>query len=303
MRTSADVLPVGIEKEKYFLIRDNMMKIEKDIDVMPVAQIEPALVQSFKKAIDYIVFPHANVLTFGSGTGMLSSFAAARAQKVWCVESNPLHARESQRLQEINGNAGKMEIVCRDSSEYLPPEPVDVVICDMIHAAIILENNINAMESFKKRYIKRFGASLPRMVPTAILMAVQPLQQNYSFDGFSTPMAIIQDAPANLSGAVVMATSQLFGINDMDKDTSQDVAWEGNFVIENNGTVNSLQFIRKKVLAIVKETMTTIDCPNQYISFPLEKPINVLIGETLKISFVYRSVDHITSLQVNLLRS
>ena len=58
--------------------------------------------QPFKAAIDHVVKPGAKVLELGGGTGVLSWFAAAKAEKVWCVEFNPDLVKESKKLLAMN---------------------------------------------------------------------------------------------------------------------------------------------------------------------------------------------------------
>jgi protein arginine N-methyltransferase 1 len=256
--------------------------------------------QPFKAAIDFVVKPGAKVLELGGGTGVLSWFAAAKADKVWCVEYNPDLVKEAKKLLALNPGGEKVEVVHADAFEYLPPEPVDVVICEMIHVAMLREKQVEMMESFKPRYLKRFGGPLPILVPTAVLMAVQPLQQEYTFEGYYAPIVQIQDLVGTLPGTVEMARPELYSILDFTQDTSQDIAWEGDFVIEYNGTVNALRFITKNVLAIVPEKSSTIDWLNRYMSFPLDKPVNVLVGEKLRVRFHYRAGGLITSLQETL---
>jgi predicted RNA methylase len=256
--------------------------------------------QPFKAAIDHVVAPGAKVLELGGGTGVLSWFAAAKAEKVWCVEYNPDLVRESKKLLALNPNGEKVEVVHANAFEYLPPEPVDVMICEMIHVAMLREKQVEMVESFKARYRQRFGGRLPVMVPTAVLMAVQPLQQEYNFEGFHAPIVQVQELSGNLPGTIEMAKPELYSILDFTQPTSQDIAWEGKFVVDYDGTVNALRFITKNVLAIVLETSSTIDWLNRYMSFPLAQPVQVRAGETLRVRFHYRTGGLITSLQETL---
>ena len=147
---------------------------------------------NFKAAIDHLVFAGAKVLELGGGTGVLSCFAAAQASKVWCVEFNPDLVAESRRFLALNPNGHKVEVIHADAFEYLPPEPVDVVICEMIHVAMLREKQVEMIESFKQRYSRKFGSRLPVFIPEAVIMAVQPLQQDYDFFGFYAPIIQFQ---------------------------------------------------------------------------------------------------------------
>ncbi len=109
--------------------------------------------QSFKAAIDHVVFSGAKVLELGGGTGVLSWFAAQKAEKVWCVEFNPDMVDEARRLLGKNAYGHKVEVVHADAFEYLPPEPVDIVICEMIHVAMLREKLMEVIDNFKQRYL------------------------------------------------------------------------------------------------------------------------------------------------------
>ncbi|HEX8955161.1 MAG TPA: methyltransferase domain-containing protein, partial [Burkholderiaceae bacterium] len=185
----------------------------------------------FKAAIEHVVQPGAKVLELGGGTGVLSWFAAAKAEHVWCVEHNPELVREARKMLAMNEHGAKVEVVHADAFAYLPPEPVDVVICEMIHVAMLREKQIEMMESFKSRYAARFGGPLPKLIPTAVLMAVQPLQLDYRFEGYYAPIVQVQEF-TNDAATVEMARPELYSLLDFTQPMTQDIAWEGEFVIE-----------------------------------------------------------------------
>ena len=252
---------------------------------------------NFKAAIDHVVFPGAKVLELGGGTGVLSWFAAAKAEKVWCVEFNPELVAEARKLLAGNANGHKVEVVQADAFTYLPPEPVDVVICEMIHVAMLREKQIEVMESFKQRYLERFGGPLPVLVPTAVIMAVQPLQKNYTFEGYFAPIVQVEELVRTTPGILELARPAVYSIFDFTQPTPMDIQWQGRVQIETNGTVNALRFITKNVLALQVELGTTIDWLNRYMSFPLTTPVGVQAGDCLQISFHYRAGGLISSLQ------
>ena len=254
--------------------------------------------KNFKAAIEYAVFPGAKVLELGGGTGVLSWFAAANAEKVWCVEFNPDLVAESRRLLALNKNGHKVEVVHADAFEYLPPEPVDVVICEMIHVAMLKEKQIEMMESFKRRYLEKFGGPLPVFIPEAVVMAAQPLQQEYDFEGFNAPIMQIQDF-GPLPDTVEMAQPAVYSLLDFNQTMDLTIGWEGSFTIERSGTVNAMRFITKNVLAVVTEKSTTLDWLNRYLALPLDKPVKVVAGDTLHVQFQYRAGASIQSLQAS----
>ena len=254
----------------------------------------------FKSAIDYVVKPGAKVLELGGGTGVLSWFAATKAEKVWCVEFNPDLVREARKMLAQNRNGHRIEVVHADAFEYLPPERVDVVICEMIHVGMLREKQVEVIESFKQRYLQHFGAPLPLFLPEAIIMAVQPMQQEYDFEGFYAPIVQFQENTAIHPGTLELAQPAVYSVIDFNQPTDMTFRFDGTFLIERSGSVNALRFVTKNILAVVDERSTTIDWLNYYMSLPLENPVQARAGDILCVSFQYRAGGSIPSLQAAL---
>lgn len=252
--------------------------------------------RNFKAAIDHVVFPGAKVLELGGGTGVLSWFAAAKASRVWCVEFNPDLVSEARKMLALNANGHKVEVIHADAFEYLPPEPVDVVICEMIHVGMLREKQVQVIEAFKERYRARFGNRMPVFIPEAVVMAVQPLQQKYDFYGFHAPIVQFQDHVAH-PGTMELAAPSVYSILDFAQATDTLIRWDGSFRMERGGLLNGLRFITKNVLAILTQQSSTIDWLNHYMVLPLAEPMNVQAGDTINISFQYRAGGSIPSLQ------
>jgi type I protein arginine methyltransferase len=255
---------------------------------------------SFQEAIAYAVKPGMKVLELGGGTGVLSFFAAQQADKVYTVEFNPDLVREARRFLAMNPNGHKVEVIHADAFEYLPPEPVDVVICEMIHVAMLREKQVAVIEAFKQRYLEKFGGPLPLFMPEAVVMAVQPLQQHYEFNGFYAPIVQFQDTGVAYPGTIELSAPAVYSVLDFAEPVDSLIAWSGSFAIAQDGTLNALRFVTKNVLSIVQERGTTIDWLNHYMTMPLAKPIDVVAGDVIAVSFQYRAGASLPSLQATL---
>ena len=99
--------------------------------------LDEARMSSFREAIEYLTPPNATVLELGGGTGVLSHFAAQKASQVWCVERNPELVAAARKFLEINNSGRCVEVIQADARDFLPPERVDVVICEMLHVALV----------------------------------------------------------------------------------------------------------------------------------------------------------------------
>ncbi|MFC0251913.1 methyltransferase domain-containing protein [Massilia consociata] len=255
---------------------------------------------SFKSAIHYAVRPGAKVLELGGGTGVLSFFAAQQAERVYCVEFNPDMVREARKFLAMNPNGHKVEVIHADAFEYLPPEPVDVVICEMIHVAMLREKQVEVIESFKRRYLAKFGGPLPVFLPEAVIMAAQPISQEYDFEGFHAPIVQFQETGVVYPGTVELAQPAVYSLIDFSQPVDTVFAWEGAIMVEKSGMLNAMRFITKNVLAIVQEESNTIDWLNHYMTLPLAQPVRVQAGDLLHVAFQYRAGGSIPSLQASL---
>lgn len=252
---------------------------------------------NFKAAIDHVVFEGAKVLELGGGTGVLSYLAATSASKVWCVEFNPDLVAESRRFLALNPNGYKVEVIHADAFEYLPPEPVDVVICEMIHVAMLREKQIEMIEAFKQRYLQKFGGLLPIFIPEAIIMAVQPLQQGYDFHGYYAPIIQFQRPQIVQHESIELAAPVVYSTLDLSQPTSREIQWQGSFILTHDGTVNALRFITKNILAMLHEQAATIDWLIDYLVLPLESSVDGKAGDVLQVSFSYLAGGSIRSLE------
>jgi len=61
-----------------------------------------------------------------------------------------------------------------------------------------------------------------------------------------------------------------------------------------------MRFITKNILAVVPEQSSTIDWLNHYMTLPLPKPMDVLAGDIIDVSFAYRAGGSIPSLQASI---
>ncbi|MFC4933014.1 methyltransferase domain-containing protein [Massilia sp. GCM10023247] len=255
---------------------------------------------AFQAAIKHAVRPGMKVLELGGGTGVLSYFAAQQAERVYCVEFNPDLVREARRFLAMNPNGHKVEVIHADAFDYLPPEPVDIVICEMIHVAMLREKQVAVIEAFKARYLAKFGGPLPVFMPEAVVMAVQPLQQSYEFNGYYAPIVQFQDTGVAYPGTMELAVPAVYSMLDFAGPVDSLIAWRGNFTIEQDGCLNALRFVTKNILSIDEARATTIDWLNHYMCLPLARPLDVVAGDVVEVAFTYRAGASIPSLQASI---
>jgi predicted RNA methylase len=268
-------------------------------DVIPIQYhfnmlSDGARMDGFHRAIQLAVQPGTKVVDLGGGTGVLSWFAAAQgAAHVWCVEMLPEMAAAARAALDDNEHGDRVEVVNVDANAFLPPEPVDVVLCEMLHTGLLREKQLQVIGSFKRRYLERFGGPLPRFVPEATLQAVQPVQQDFEYFGYRTATPIFQDARVTQPRTVELGGPVLFQQFTYDGALPERCAMRKALPITADGVFNALRMITKNVLAIDPATGQTADWIMGYLVVPVPTPIVVHAGDAPSVAFGYRPGDEL----------
>jgi len=259
--------------------------------------VQEQRIGAFEKAIAYAVKPGMKVVELGGGTGVLSFFAArAGASKVWCVERIPHVAQAAKKFIAANNMSNRVEIVECDANAFLPPEPVDVVVCEMLHTAMLREKQLTVIDGFKKRYLAKFpGQPLPRFVPEAAILAMQPVYANYEFHGYNAAVPMFVDA-SNEDRVHDLAEPAIYSMFQYEGDYSNHFEVDHCATIEHHGVINALRFKTKNLVAIVAEQKRSIDWDMYDLVIPLAKPVEVAPGDVIRIRFRYDGGDSLLAL-------
>ncbi len=256
---------------------------------------DDARVLAFKDALARVVPAGGRVLELGSGTGILSFFASQLANGVIAVEFNPAMVRASQSMLDRNRATDKVTVVQADAQDFLPTEPVDVVVCEMLHSALLREKQLEVLKGFKARYVARFG-HLPRFVPEASILAVELLHQDYNYQGFEAPLPLFQDAALPASRSRSMSSVAEYATIDYASDFQDGFDSALRMVVSGPGRVNAVRFITKNLLAILPASGSSIAWNNQHLVLPLKDHLSVEAGATVELRFSYAAGASIESL-------
>jgi predicted RNA methylase len=249
---------------------------------------DKARIAGFRSAINHVVKPGDIVLELGSGTGVLSFYAAEKASKVYSVEYNLELAEESRRLLRLNPNEERIEVIHADAFEYIPPEPVDAVICEMLHVGLLREKQLAMIASFKSRYQLRFkDLPLPKFIPTAVIQAVQPIQHDFRFEGYYAPLIMFQDPYVDDPRTTILGDAVIYHQLLYEQPYDLSCRCSENMCFTAEGTFNAIRIITKNILAIEPKTQAIIDWHNLYLIVPLKQEISVRAGQRMAINFDY----------------
>lgn len=256
---------------------------------------------SFIDAIAAVVRPGMHVLELGAGTGVMSFFAAQQGARVTAIEREPgVYAAARKALAGSVGDA--VTLIHADARDFLPDTPVDVVICEMMHVGQLREKQIEVIDSFKKRYLERFGGPLPRFLPEACVQAVQPVEQDFTFFGYTMPAPLFQsafhDQPRTRPMADPQLFSQFFYSDEIPTEMSADLA----FTAQSAGTINGIRVVTKNLLVAGwgrQNVPAGVDWLMGYLVVPLAEPVFAAAGQRVNLTFSYLAGEEITALMAS----
>lgn len=97
------------------------------------------------------------VYDLGTGSGILSSWAAPLARFVYAVEKDPLTAKLAQKNLKSFKN---VSVLVNDARNINFSENADLIICEMMDTALIEEEQVPVLNSVRK-YLKEKGDIIP----------------------------------------------------------------------------------------------------------------------------------------------
>jgi len=254
----------------------------------------------FHEAIDKLVPLGAHVVELGGGTGILSFLAAKRARKVTMIERLPHVAATARRLLAANGVSDKVTVVEGDARRFVPDEPADVVICEMLHAALVREKQIEVVKAFKAGHVAQFGLAVPLFIPEATILGVQPIFQPYDFHGYYAPVPFFFEAGVPGVNTVEMGEPKVYSVIDYREAFPESFSVEERLTADRAGTINALRFITKNPVGIFAAEGRSADWHMPYMSLALPYPIPVEAGSSIRVRFQYDAGASVESLQASI---
>jgi predicted RNA methylase len=138
---------------------------------------------AYRDAIQRTVRPGDVAFDASAGTGILALVAAeAGASRVYAVELDPTLAAALRQTVDRNGYEPVVEVIEGDALTVDPPEPVDVVVSDLIDTGLLDELQVPVANSLHRRGIV---GPPTRSSPRAYHAAIEIAYCDYSYYGFS----------------------------------------------------------------------------------------------------------------------
>lgn len=237
-------------------------------------------VSIFKEAITQKA--HGITYDLGTGSGILASFAAPYAEKVYAFEINPLVIKKySEELLKAHEN---ITIIEADTTDYAFVEKPDVIICEMLDTALIDEQQVPAINN-ALHYTKKDTIIIPKSTCDTIQV------------GFSNRSHITYKEDEN---TIFKSFSEEIKYNTVDfsKQTNPEFEKDIKMTVNKSGQLNSLL-----ITTYTSVTEDLITGPTPMLNPPLLIPVKTLEvkeSETIIINIKYTMGGGLNTIKANI---
>jgi predicted RNA methylase len=239
-------------------------------------------VQYFRDAIRRTVRAGDVVVDAGSGTGLLGLFAAqAGAARVYCLELNPEYIAVIEQNARRNGLGERIVALNVDATRCDLPEPVDVLISEVISAGFFYEPQLQIINNLR-RFLKPGGAIVPMAMKNYIelISAQEELYGlTFNFDARFTEL----DGDRSLTGSALYLATEFQDLLD------PAIISRVRVVTTDSGTANAV----KVTYDIRFADGVCADKPTDFLLNPqiifLPEPVSLLVDNAYDIALRYHA--------------
>jgi len=141
------------------------MAFYDDIDVHRRVVGDDVRTRAFFESITATVSPGDVVLDVGSGSGILSLFAAqAGASRVYAVDRAPAAAALARRLIADNSMQDRIQIIVGEAERVALPTRVNVLVSEWLGVYGVDENMLGSVLAARDRWLESDGTLIPGAV-------------------------------------------------------------------------------------------------------------------------------------------
>lgn len=260
------------------------MDVFSNLQVAGECLLDVKRTKAFEKAIYNTVKEGDIVLDGGTGSGILSLFAAkAGAKKVYAVELAPDLFKMAQQNVKANKLEGKIECINADMKDIVIADKIDVFVCEMLDTGLIAEQQCQAVNNLHERGIITENT---KIIPNKIYAYLELIRYDFEFYSFKMPF-IIQARNFGVTSRIKKRFCSPFCYKtfDLTTITEESVDSHSNLSITSHGRPNAILLTSAIDLA-GKKIFGTTDM-NMPVVIPIDE-FDVMRGETVDLSIKYQ---------------
>jgi predicted RNA methylase len=208
------------------------------------------------------------VYDLGTGSGILSSWAAPLARFVYAVEKDPSTAQLAKNNLKSFKN---VSLMVNDARNTIFPENADLIICEMMDTALIDEDQVPVLNSVRK-YLKENG----EIIPCGVFNGVEAITSNIGYPTYQE---------GKTPHHKLLSKLIIYDKIDFKKHISENVEYQINIPFNVEGIISGI-----KITTFTLLTSQIICGPTPMMNPPILAPTNQLKvnnGENIILNLEY----------------
>lgn len=158
------------------------MEIWSNTDFPYMCLRDKSRTEKFRQVISKVINKQDTVLDIGSGSGILSFFAAeAGAKKVFAVEIDHLLADSLRKSIKLNNLSDVIEVFEGNVLDIKLPKNVNVLIAEIIETGLIDELQIPVLNTLRKKGVITYKT---RLIPAGYTTFLQLVNSDNEYYGY-----------------------------------------------------------------------------------------------------------------------
>lgn len=240
--------------------------------------------KAFEAAIRNKVNKGDIVMDAGTGSGIMALFAARTgAQKVYAVEVDPEVVLLAKNSFRSNREGENISLIQSDLTKLEFDKPVDVLIMELLDTGLINELQAQAINSLRDKGVIN---DKTKLIPERADCAVQLIEYDFSFYGFTMPMIVQARNHGTLSHIKnKLSRTVVYKEIDFNKKVDTKVAAELVVPIQKEGLLNSV-LLRTKIILDKNIYLWETTDMNMPVIMPIT-PLNVAKGDNVLVKISY----------------
>jgi predicted RNA methylase len=264
------------------------MKIWSDTEYVYRCLADEQRTVAFKAAIEAAVKPGQVVLDVGTGSGIMSMFAAkSGARRVYAVEVGKYLSKVSKQIFQESDFADKivpLQIEARELELSMIEKP-DVVVCEQVTTGLIGEPQGPVINALKRSGIVD---SATVIIPAAIATSISLVQADFNFYGVELKFPIFVDYFTKSFDKRYQARSAEKAAHAVtfSEDFSENVMIEETVEVSQAGRVNGVMLTSRTNFTNVPDGLGACISYCQPVILPL-KDLNLSEGAKVQVSIEF----------------
>lgn len=259
------------------------------IDFVVMCLLDKERTIAFEKSIQNSVRPGSVVVELGTGSGILSLFAArSGAKKVIAVEYDPYVAEVAKKNIKSNGYDHIIEVVIADARNHTFPEGTyfDVVIAEMLTTGMVDEFQVQGINNLHQR---KFVDENTIFIPSVQKTFAQMCSVDFKAYGFKMEMVThvwrfyreVLEYPITRLGEIQEINSV-----DFSRETPETTKQTVSITISETAYANAIYLTSSSIFPDNTKLGAT-EFLNGDVIIPLVNPREVTKGEEVKLAIQY----------------